>query len=88
MVEWRNPATEGGENVGLFDGLFGANDLVIRDKATGESRTFRRTEAGYVAARDYQKTILERGHEVGDDRTGSLRDLNDLLGPVDTGRRG
>ncbi|MBQ3261040.1 hypothetical protein IJH29_00015 [Candidatus Saccharibacteria bacterium] len=60
---------------------------MIRDQKTGESRTFDRTKAGYAAARDYQRTVVERGHEVGDDNSGSLRAIDDYLGPL-TKKRG
>lgn len=68
--------------MGFFDRLFGSDELVIRDQKTGESRTFDRTKSGYAAARDFQRTILEKGHQVGDDRTGTLKDLDEYLGPV------
>ena len=69
--------------MGLFD-----SNLVIRDLATGEARSFDRTSAGYAAARSYQESILERGHEVGDDGLGSLSALEDQLGAPKTGSHG
>lgn len=65
-------------------GLF-SNDLIIRDQATGESRSFDRSRQGYVEARNFENKILDRGHTVGDDRTGSLKDIEDFLGPRESG---
>ena len=69
--------------MGFFDRLFGTDDLIVRDKATGEVRTFATTDRGYAEARDFQRTILERGHEVVDDRTDTLKRLDEVFGPVD-----
>ena len=74
--------------MGFFDSFFGSDDLVLRDESTGESRTFKRTKSGYAEARNFETKILERGHAVGDDRTNSLKDIEDYLGPAKKPSRG
>lgn len=73
--------------MGLF-GLFGSGDLVVRDQSTGESRSFDTSKSGYAAAQEFRERILEKGHAVGDDNTGSLGKIDDYLGPPKAGRSG
>ena len=65
------------------------SDLIIRDANTGESRTFTPTAAGYAEADAYKRTILESGHCVSDDGSGSFMKIDGFFrGNGNAGRSG
>lgn len=61
-----------------FFGAFGSDDLVIRDTATGESRTFTASTIGYQQAAQYRNSIISQGHIASGDNTDSLVRLSSI----------
>ena len=59
-------------------GAFGSDNLIIRDSATGESRTFTASSVGYQQAAQFRESITSKGHVASDDNSGSLGRLSTI----------
>ena len=53
-------------------------DLILRDSATGESKTFSASSYGYAEAEQWRTNHESQGHIVTDDSSGSLGRLDYL----------